>query len=74
MFYLAIDQHSKQLTVNVRDESGQVILRKEVSTREDAPKEFLMKLSEQATGGCVSSAKTAKDDRTQRLGQSVFAL
>jgi transposase len=48
MFYLAIDQHSKQLTVNVRDESGQVILRKQVSTREDAPKEFLMKLSEQA--------------------------
>ena len=23
MLYLAIDQHSKQLTVNVRDESGQ---------------------------------------------------
>ena len=33
MLYLAIDQHSKQLTVNVRDESGQTVLRKQVSTR-----------------------------------------
>ena len=37
MLYLAIDQHSKQLTVNVRDEEGQVVIRKQVSTRSDAP-------------------------------------
>ena len=37
MLYLAIDQHSKQLTVNVRDESGQVVQRKQVSTRSSAP-------------------------------------
>ena len=30
--YVGIDQHRKQLTVNVRDESGNVILRRQVST------------------------------------------
>lgn len=50
MLYLAIDQHSKQLTVNVREESGQIVLRKQVSTRGNAPQEFLRKLSEQAGG------------------------
>lgn len=48
MLYLAIDQHSKQLTVNVREESGRVILRKQVSTRGEAPREFLAALCEQA--------------------------
>jgi transposase len=41
MLYLAIDQHSKQLTVNLRNESGQVLLRRQVSTRGDAPRHFL---------------------------------
>ena len=41
MLYLAIDQHSKQLTVNLRDESGTVLLRRQVSTRGNSPEEFL---------------------------------
>jgi transposase len=32
MLYVGIDQHRKQLTVSVRDESGNVILRRQVST------------------------------------------
>ena len=32
MLYLAIDQHRKQLTVNLRNEQGDVILRRQVST------------------------------------------
>jgi transposase len=32
MLYVGIDQHRKQLTVNVREESGNVILRRQVST------------------------------------------
>ncbi len=32
MLYVGIDQHRKQLTVSVRDESGNVILRSQVST------------------------------------------
>ena len=35
MLYLAIDQHSKQLTVNLRNEAGEVLLRRQVSTRRD---------------------------------------
>jgi transposase len=48
MLYLAIDQHSKQLTVNLRNESGDVLVRKQVSTRDPGPREFFGKLSEQA--------------------------
>lgn len=48
MFYLAIDQHSAQLTVNVRDEAGQILLRKQVGTRGEAPREFLAQLAERA--------------------------
>ncbi len=33
MLYLAIDQHRKQLTVNLRNESGDVILKRQVSTQ-----------------------------------------
>src|SRR3990172_3999767 len=32
MLYLAIDQHRKQLTVNLRDEQGDVVLKRQVST------------------------------------------
>ena len=32
MLYLAIDQHRKQLTVNLRNEAGDVILKRQVST------------------------------------------
>jgi hypothetical protein len=32
MLYVDIDRHRKQLTVGVRDESGNVILRRQVST------------------------------------------
>ncbi len=48
MLYLAIDQHSKQLTVNVRDEAGQVLRRKQVSTRGSAAYDFLTQLSAEA--------------------------
>jgi transposase len=48
MLYLAIDQHSKQLTVNVRDEAGNVLRRKQVSTRGTATREFLIELAAQA--------------------------
>jgi len=48
MLYLAIDQHSKQLTVNVRDEAGDIVIRKQISTRGDAPRSFLTELSARA--------------------------
>ena len=40
MFYLAIDQHAKQLTVSLRDLAGDVILKRQVSTRPEKVLEF----------------------------------
>ena len=33
MLYLAIDQHRKQLTVILRNEAGDIVLRRQVSTQ-----------------------------------------
>jgi transposase len=41
MLYLAIDQHRKQLTVNLRGENGEVMLRRQVSTCWPAVRAFL---------------------------------
>jgi transposase len=48
MLYLGIDQHRKQLTVNLRTEEGEVILRRQVSTRWEPVKEFFAGLRKQA--------------------------
>lgn len=48
MLYLGIDQHSKQLTMNVRDEPGQIVQRKQVGTRGAAVSEFLTQLAERS--------------------------
>ena len=41
MLYLAVDQHRKQLTINLRDEAGDVILKRQVSTEWSRVREFL---------------------------------
>jgi transposase len=41
MFYLAIDQHRKQLTVNLRNEHGDVVLKRQVSTEWARVRHFL---------------------------------
>ena len=45
MFYLGIDQHAKQLTVNLRDENGDVVLRRQVSTQPEKVLEFFQRLT-----------------------------
>ena len=50
MFYLGIDQHAKQLTVNLRDQNGDVVLRRRVSTRPEKVTEFF----EQLTARCAN--------------------
>ena len=47
MLYLGIDQHSKQITVCVREEAGEVILRRQVSTRREKMQAFFDSLLEQ---------------------------
>lgn len=48
MLYLGIDQHRKQLTINLRNEEGDVILRRQVSTQWDKVKAFFAELQQQA--------------------------
>lgn len=50
MLYLGIDQHRKQLTVNVRNEEGDVVLKRQVSTKWDRVRAFF--------GGLRSDAKS----------------
>jgi len=46
MLYLAIDQHSKQITVCVRNPDGDTVLRRQVSTRPEKIKAFFEQLIE----------------------------
>jgi len=56
MLYLAIDQHRKQLTVNLRDEAGDVILKRQVSTEWKRVREFLEEVRNRSVpeGGFVA--------------------
>jgi transposase len=46
MFYLGIDLHRKQMTISLRDGSGDVLLRRQVSTRWSKLEEFRKQLHE----------------------------
>jgi transposase len=56
MFYLGTDQHRKQLTVCLRDERGNVVMQRQVSTIWELVREFLSKLREQCEkdGGYIA--------------------
>jgi len=55
MLYLGIDLHSKQLTVNLRGEDGEVMMRRQVSTRGEEPRNFLAEVARLAgDGGYIS--------------------
>src|SRR5262249_35627313 len=56
MLYLAIDQHGKQLTVNLRDEQGNVLLRRQVSTEPEEVGAFVDSLRDRSAphGGFVA--------------------
>jgi transposase len=48
MLYLGIDQHRKQLTVSIRNEAGDVTLRRQVSTEWDRVRAFFDELRQNA--------------------------
>ena len=50
MLYVGIDQHRKQLTVSVRDESGDVLIRRQVSTEWTKVRAFFTDLRDRAAG------------------------
>src|SRR5512140_1463057 len=56
MLYLAIDQHRKQLTVSLRNEEGDVLLKRQVSTEWKRVWDFFVELRDRsvAEGGYVA--------------------
>src|SRR5574340_422518 len=48
MLYLGIDQHKRQLTVNLRCEDGSVVLKRQVSTQWEKVRAFFADLAEKA--------------------------
>jgi transposase len=48
MLYLGIDQHKRQLTVNLRGEDGSVILKRQVSTQWEKVRAFFADLAEKS--------------------------
>lgn len=48
MLYLGIDQHAKQLTISLRNDHGDVILKRQVSTQPERCTEFFTKLQQKA--------------------------
>lgn len=56
MLYLAIDQHRKQLTVNIRNEEGDVLVKRQVSTEWERVRAFFDDLRARAVpeGGFVA--------------------
>ena len=46
MLYLGIDQHARQLTVSLRDQQGDVLLARQVSTRPAKVLEFFDRLTQ----------------------------
>ncbi len=45
MLYLGIDQHARQITISLRDEDGDVLLARQVSTQPTKINEFFQKLT-----------------------------
>jgi transposase len=45
MLYLGIDQHARQLTISLREDSGDVLLARQVSTRPEKVQAFFAKLT-----------------------------
>jgi len=45
MLYLGIDQHARQITISLRDEDGDVLMARQVSTRPEKIQEFFQRLT-----------------------------
>ena len=64
MLFLGIDQHARQLTVSLRDQQGDVVLARQVSTRPSKILQFF----DQLTQRCAELSDT---QRPLCLGKSI---
>lgn len=74
MLYLGIDQHSKQLTISLRNEEGSVIVRRQVSTNPERIDVFFedVRAKAEAAGGFMAIVEVCgfNDWLLQRLAQA----
>src|SRR6185437_2056797 len=50
MLYLGIDQHARQITISLRDENGDVLLARQVSTQPEKIQAFFQQLTRDRLG------------------------
>ena len=67
MFYLGIDQHAKQLTINLRDTEGNSVLKRQVSTRPEKVLEFFEQLTARCAQGKLRLLGNRRSLWLQRL-------
>jgi hypothetical protein len=63
MLYLGIDLHSKQLTISLRGADGEMLLRRQVSTRGEKAAKFLEGVASCA-GACGGSCRRRRRTAT----------
>lgn len=51
MLYLGIDQHARQITISLRNQAGDVVQARQVSTRPEKIQEFFTQLTRECVGG-----------------------
>ena len=71
MLYLGIDQHARQITISLRDDSGDVLQARQVSTRPEKLQTFFAKLTRerlfaQLDGCAVSEEFSSSAHNTRR--------
>ena len=54
MLYLGIDQHARQITISLRDDNGDVMMARQVSTRPEKIQEFFQRLTRE----CLQSGES----------------
>ena len=47
MWYLGIDQHARQITISLRDENGDVLQARQVSTQPEKIQDFFQRLTQE---------------------------
>ncbi len=67
MLYLGIDQHARQITISLRNEDGDVIQARQVSTRPEKINEFFGRLTRERAAGSGVVGRCCGSERVWRL-------
>ena len=60
MLYLGIDQHARQITISLRDENGDVLMARQVSTKPEKVHEFFQRLTRELPYSCRSGRSESR--------------